>query len=140
MLILLASSAGGERVFSAIKWLWTDRRASMLLGRAAMLAFVYFIHGWGGGPEDKVHALRVEVRVGGLVIGRDGSERACDGQERGEEFRGVEDVFDAADLGGGRHSGRAEGRCGVHGAVIREGRRDIAVCEGRDHEDRQGNG
>ena len=42
VLVLLASSAGVERVFSAIKWLWTDRRASMLLGRAAMLAFVYF--------------------------------------------------------------------------------------------------
>ena len=42
VLVLLASSAGGERVFSAIKWLWTDRQASMLLGRAAILAFVYF--------------------------------------------------------------------------------------------------
>ena len=42
MLSMLASSAGGERVFSALKWIWSDRRASMLLGRAAMLVFIYF--------------------------------------------------------------------------------------------------
>ena len=42
VLCIPASSCAGERVFSALKNIWTDKRASMLMGKAAMLAFVYF--------------------------------------------------------------------------------------------------
>ncbi|GAX79875.1 hypothetical protein CEUSTIGMA_g7315.t1 [Chlamydomonas eustigma] len=37
-----ATSFAGERVFSALAHIRSDKRASMLMGRAAMLAFVYF--------------------------------------------------------------------------------------------------
>jgi hypothetical protein len=37
-----ASAAGGERVFSALSNQWSKKRASMLMGRAAMLTYIYF--------------------------------------------------------------------------------------------------
>lgn len=37
-----ASSAAGERVFSALGHIWSPKRSAMLMGRAAALTFVYF--------------------------------------------------------------------------------------------------
>ena len=37
-----AAAAAGERVFSALAHIWNDNRNRLLMGRAAMLAFVYF--------------------------------------------------------------------------------------------------
>lgn len=42
VLCIPASSAAGERVFSALAHIWSDKRASLLMGRAVMLSFVYF--------------------------------------------------------------------------------------------------
>lgn len=42
VLSIPASSASGERVFSALKHIWSPKRARMLMGRAAMLTYVYF--------------------------------------------------------------------------------------------------
>lgn len=42
VLCIPAAAAAGERVFSALKHIWSDKRACMLMGRAAMLSYVYF--------------------------------------------------------------------------------------------------
>ena len=39
-----ATDAGGERVFSAVAHVWTDKRNRLLMGKAAMLSYVYFNH------------------------------------------------------------------------------------------------
>ena len=39
---LPASSAAGERFFSSLKNVWSDKRNRLLAGRAAMLAFIFF--------------------------------------------------------------------------------------------------
>jgi hypothetical protein len=74
-----------------------------------------------------------------LTIGGDGSERACAGQDKRfvvwTTLTTVEDVFDAADFGGGGRSGGARGCSGAHGSVVGEGRRDITVRERRDQEE-----
>ena len=42
VLCIPAAAAAGERVFSALGHIWSDNRARLLMGRAAMLTFVYF--------------------------------------------------------------------------------------------------
>jgi hypothetical protein len=37
-----ATSAAGERVFSALAHIWSNKRNRLLMGRAAMLTYVYF--------------------------------------------------------------------------------------------------
>ena len=70
MLAIPATSAADERVFSALAHLWSDKRANMLMGRAAMLAIQCcgLGYGWGGwccgctyGWGESDHFLMVEV-------------------------------------------------------------------------------
>ncbi|KAJ9521331.1 hypothetical protein QJQ45_001284 [Haematococcus lacustris] len=113
VLCIPATAAANERVFSAFSHVWSDKRASLILGRMWIMAYIYFNKLGGVREVDAQDPARPELGLRG--VGRH-VVRVLEGIWRNTHVAGSAEQFLKVDVEYVKATSRAEAGCGPSGS------------------------